>query len=236
MVCFSPRHDLTLSQMSVPEITGVVRTWKDQYVELSALDFVRYVQIFENRGEMMGCSNPHPHGQIWSLSVIPNEIQKEQNTQQQYWKSHGKTLLSDYLEHELKLQQRIVTENEHFVALVPYWAIWPFETMIISKRNVASIDHFSSEEEMGFADILKSLTAGYDRLFQVSFPYSMGLHQKPSDGESHPEWHFHVHFHPPLLRSATVRKFMVGFELLAMPQRDITPESAAARLRETIKV
>ncbi len=235
VVCFSPRHDLTLSQMSVSEITGVVRTWKAQYVELSSLDFVRYVQIFENRGEMMGCSNPHPHGQIWSLSVIPNEIQKEQDSQQKYWKSHGKTLLSDYLEQELRLQQRIVTENDHFVALVPYWAIWPFETMILSKRNVASIDHFSSEEELGFADILKTLTAGYDRLFQVSFPYSMGLHQKPSDGEAHPEWHFHTHFHPPLLRSATVRKFMVGFELLAMPQRDITPESAAARLRETLK-
>lgn len=234
VVCFSPRHDLTLSQMPVSDITRVVQTWKEQYIELSKLDFIQYVQIFENRGEMMGCSNPHPHGQIWSLSIIPNEIEKEQASQQEYWNSHSRTLLGDYLEHELSLRERVVTSNDHFVALVPFWAIWPFETIVISRRPVSAIDQFTSEEEAGFADILKTLTTAYDRLFKVSFPYSMGLHQQPTDGKDHPEWHFHAHFHPPLLRSATVKKFMVGFELLALPQRDITPESAATRLRETL--
>lgn len=234
VVCFSPRHDLTLSQMPIDDIARVVRTWKDQYTELSSLPFVNYVQIFENHGEMMGCSNAHPHGQIWSLSALPNEIEKEQAAQFEYWNRNRRTLLGDYLNRELASDQRIVSVNDHFVALVPYWAVWPFETLLIPRRPVTAIDQLTEDEQQALAAILKTLTAAYDRLFNVSFPYSMGFHQRPSDGRPHPEWHLHVHFYPPLLRSATVKKFMVGFEMLAMPQRDITPEAAAARLRAAL--
>lgn len=234
VVCFSPRHDLTLSQMPIDDIARVVRTWKDQYTELSSLPFVNYVQIFENRGEMMGCSNTHPHGQIWSLSALPNEIEKEQASQLEYWNRNRRTLLSDYLDRERASDQRIVCVNDHFVSLVPYWAVWPFETLLASRRPITAIDQLTEDEQQALAAILKTLTAAYDRLFNVSFPYSMGFHQRPSDGQPHPEWHFHAHFYPPLLRSATVKKFMVGFEMLAMPQRDITPEAAAARLRAAL--
>lgn len=193
---------------------------------------VGYVQIFENRGAMMGASNPHPHGQIWATEHLPLNVAREYESQLDYYNDKGRSLLADYLALELQEGTRVVVENEHFVALVPFWAVWPFETMVISRRQVGAITGLNDEERSGLADVLKRLTTRYDNLFKVSFPYSMGFHQRPTDGEPHPEWHLHAHFYPPLLRSATVRKFMVGFELLGEPQRDITPESAAQRLRE----
>lgn len=231
VICFSPRHDLTLAEMSVAEIRPVVDCWAEQYAELNATPGIGYVQIFENRGEMMGCSNPHPHCQIWASSVVPNEVAKEEASQAEYFRAHGRTLLSDYLERELAAGERMVAANDGFAALVPYWAVWPFEVMIVSRRAVAGIDDLTGAERDDLAAILKSVTTRYDNLFRVSFPYSFGLHQRPArpGGEG---WHLHGHFYPPLLRSATVRKFLVGYEMLAMPQRDITAEAAAARLRE----
>lgn len=232
VVCFSPRHDLTIAGMDVPGIRMVIDTWTDQYLELGAVPFVNWVQIFENRGAQMGASNPHPHGQIWANSSIPNEAKKEDDAQREYNRTQHSCLLCDYLALEIKSGERVVCSNASFYAVVPFWAIWPFETMVISKRHTTGIDDFTQEERNGLADILKQVTMTYDKLFRVSFPYSMGFHQRPTDGAAHPEWHFHGHFYPPLLRSATIRKFMVGYELLAMPQRDITAESAAQRLRE----
>jgi UDPglucose--hexose-1-phosphate uridylyltransferase len=232
VICFSPRHDLTVARMPRKEIRRVVDVWAEQYEQLGDLPFVNYVQIFENRGAMMGASNPHPHGQIWASASIPNEPSKEQLAFQAYEASHKSCLLCDYLTRERELGQRIVFENQHFSAIVPFWAIWPFETLVICRRHLLSMSDLSSEERDGLADILKRLTTRYDHLFDISFPYSMGFHQCPTDGQQHPEWHLHAHFFPPLLRSATVRKFMVGYEMLGTPQRDITPESAAARLRE----
>jgi UDPglucose--hexose-1-phosphate uridylyltransferase len=232
VVCFSPRHDLTIAGMDVPGIRLVVDTWTDQYLELGAVPFVNWVQIFENRGAQMGASNPHPHGQIWANSSIPNEAKKEDDAQREYYRTQQSCLLCDYLALEIKSGERVVCSNASFYAVVPFWAIWPFETMLISERHTTGIDGFTEDERNGLADILKQVTMTYDKLFRVSFPYSMGFHQRPTDGVAHAEWHFHGHFYPPLLRSATIRKFMVGYELLAMPQRDITAESAAQRLRE----
>jgi UDPglucose--hexose-1-phosphate uridylyltransferase len=232
VVCFSPRHDLTLAEMALDELTRVVDVWVEQYQELGALPQIGYVQIFENRGAMMGASNPHPHGQIWATEHVPLNVAREQEAQAEYFAATGRTLLADYLALELEEATRIVVSNEHFVALVPFWAVWPFETLVISRRPAGALPDLAADERAGLADILRSLTTRYDNLFQVSFPYSMGFHQRPTDGAAHPEWHLHAHFYPPLLRSATVRKFMVGFELLAEPQRDITAESAAERLRE----
>ena len=231
VVCFSPKHNLTIANMQVADLRRVVDVWVEQYVELGARPLIRSVQIFENRGAMMGASNPHPHCQIWSNHAIPNEVAKETAAQSEWLALHTKCLLCDYLRLELKGRERLVEENHHFVALVPFWAIWPFETMVLPKRHANGIDGFSPEERDGFADILKRVTARYDRLFAISFPYSMGIHQRPTDGGAHEGWHVHVHFYPPLLRSATVRKFLVGYEMLATPQRDITPEAAAERLR-----
>jgi UDPglucose--hexose-1-phosphate uridylyltransferase len=231
VVCFSPRHNLTLANMDPAAIRLVVDEWAHQHVELGGLDFIDYVQIFENRGEMMGASNPHPHCQIWSSRTIPNEVLKEQNAQIFWSSEHGSCLLCDYAALEAASGERIVEQSDAFLALVPFWAVWPFETMVLAKRHMASIDQLTDSERNALADILKRTTARYDRLFQVPFPYSFGFHQSPTDTKSHPEWHFHAHFQPPLLRSATVRKFLVGYEMLAMPQRDITPESAAERLR-----
>jgi UDPglucose--hexose-1-phosphate uridylyltransferase len=231
VVCFSPRHDLTLAEMKRDDICTVVATWIEQYNDLGAHPFINHVQIFENRGEMMGASNPHPHGQIWATEHLPVNVEREQSAQAEYYAANGHTLLADYLAVEVKDGTRIVCENEHFVALVPFWAVWPFETMIVSRRAVGALPDLTAEEQVGLADILKRVTTRYDNLFEVSFPYSMGFHQRPTDGQSHPEWHLHAHFYPRLLRSATVRKFMVGFEMLGEPQRDITPESAAERLR-----
>ncbi len=231
VVCFSPRHDMTISQMKISDIRGVVDVWVEEYERLGALPFINFVQIFENRGAMMGASNPHPHGQIWGSSSIPNEAAKEQQFQQQYRRARGSCLLCDYVTLERTQGERLLWENDSFTAVVPFWAVWPFETMVLSRRHVATIADLSSSERDYLAEILKRLTAAYDNLFQVPFPYSMGFHQRPTDSGSHEEWHFHAHFYPPLLRSATVRKFMVGYEMLATPQRDITAESAAARLR-----
>ena len=232
VVCFSPRHDLTIARMSVAEGRQVVDTWIDQYQNLGALPFINWVQIFENRGALMGASNPHPHGQIWAEEEAPNEAAKEAHFQGLYQSEHESCLLCDYLELELRSRERFVCENESFLALVPFWAVWPFEVIVISKRHVTGLDDLSDRERNGLAEILKQVTSRYDDLFQVSFPYTMGFHQRPTDGEPHTEWHLHAHFYPPLLRSASVRKFMVGYEMLAMPQRDITAETAAQRLRE----
>lgn len=231
VICFSPRHDLTMAEMTTPEIRKVVDAWIAEYQQLGALKFIRYVQIFENKGAMMGCSNPHPHGQIWAQASIPDEPLKKQKAQLKYWKKKGATLLGDYLTEELKRRERILFENEGFVALVPFWAVWPFEAMIIPRRPMARITDLSDAEKNDLADAYRQLAVLYDRLFQTSFPYSSGIHQAPTDGKPHPEWHFHLVFYPPLLRSATVKKFMVGYEMLANPQRDITPELAAAMLR-----
>jgi UDPglucose--hexose-1-phosphate uridylyltransferase len=224
--------DMTLTGMEAREIRLLVDLWIDQYRELGSRDFINNVQIFENRGAMMGASNPHPHGQIWASSSVPDEVIKEQSAQSKYTKDNQSCLLCDYIALEYKKAERLVCDNEHFVVVVPFWAVWPFETLVIGKRHTAALDELDIEERDCLADILKMLTQRYDNLFNVPFPYSMGFHQRPTDGESHPEWHLHAHFYPPLLRSATVRKFMVGFELLGGPQRDITAEDAAQRLRK----
>jgi UDPglucose--hexose-1-phosphate uridylyltransferase len=231
VMCFSPRHDLTLSTMPLKDIETVVRTWTEQFRELGAMPEINHVQIFENRGAAMGASNPHPHCQIWSSNSIPEIPQKELAAQRSFLESHQSCLLCEYAKLEEQQKVRIVYQNESFVALVPFWAVWPFEVMIVSRRHLGTLNHFTSEEVAGFAQILKQVTSTYDRVFDAPFPYSMGFHQSPTDGAPHPAWHFHAHFFPPLLRSATIRKFMVGFELLGTPQRDITPEIAAERLR-----
>lgn len=232
VVCFSPRHDLTVARMNAPELRRVVDLWAEQYRELGEISFINYVQIFENRGAIMGASNPHPHCQIWANASLPNEPAKEQSAQIEYRSAHDSCLLCDYLALERQRSERIIFENQYFSALVPFWAVWPFESLVLPKRHLGTLVELSNEERDALADVLKRLTARYDRLFEVSFPYSMGFHQRPTDSQSHPEWHLHAHFFPPLLRSATVRKFMVGYEMLGSPQRDITPEIAAARLRE----
>jgi UDPglucose--hexose-1-phosphate uridylyltransferase len=231
VVCFSPRHDLTMAEMDVADLAKVVDVWVDQYQELGAQASISHVQIFENRGAMMGASNPHPHGQIWATSYLPQHVAREQDSLREYYAACGHSLLGDYLAIELSDGARVVCENRHFVALVPFWAVWPFETLVVSRRPVGALPDLQSDERTGLADILKRLTTRYDNLFEVSFPYSMGFHQRPTDGVEHPEWHLHAHFYPPLLRSATVRKFMVGFEMLGEAQRDITAEQAAERLR-----
>jgi len=234
VMCFSPRHDLTLSTMRIEEIRRVLDVWADQYSELGSLDWINHVQIFENRGSMMGASNPHPHCQIWANATIPNEPVKELRTQQEYHRRSQSCLLCDYLKLELQERERIVFENDAFVVVVPYWAVWPFEVIVISRAHVAKLPELGSQQRDGLAQTLKQITSGFDEVFQAPFPYSMGFHQSPTDKQEHPEWHLHAHFYPPLLRSATIRKFMVGYELLGTPQRDITPETAAQRLRDTL--
>lgn len=233
VICFSPDHSLTLPSMPLEEVTKVIQKWKSEYLELGARKGINHVQIFENKGEIMGCSNPHPHGQIWAQYSIPDEVQKKSLHFSEYWKTKKTCLLADYLAQELQLKERIILQNDHFVALVPYWAVWPFETMIIPRKQHQNIGSLSPEEETAFAAILKELTQKYDRLFQTSFPYSSGIHQSPTDGKDYPGWHFHMSFYPPLLRSSTVKKFMVGYEMFAGPQRDITAEQAAQRLRDS---
>ncbi|MGA7829546.1 MAG: UDP-glucose--hexose-1-phosphate uridylyltransferase [Terracidiphilus sp.] len=235
VLCFHPDHSLTLARMTQPEIRRVVDAWTREYKELAALDWIEYVQIFENRGAMMGASNPHPHGQIWSTDFVPDEPAAETVAQRDHLSRTGHCLLCDYLaaeEAEAAAQGRIIFENEHFAAIVPWWATWPFEALLVSRRHLGALPELSESERDALADALKRLTTRFDNLFETSFPYTMGFHQTPTDGGEHPEWHFHAHFYPPLLRSATVRKFMVGFEMLGMPQRDITAESAAQRLRD----
>ncbi len=231
VICFSPNHSLTLAKMETAEIKEVVDVWQSQTMELCEQDFIKSVQIFENRGEMMGSSNPHPHGQIWASESIPNELNKELNSFADYRAKHQTCLLCDYVKLEFEKDERVVCENEHFAVIVPFWAVYPFETIVVPKRHFGSFLEFSEDEKSGLADALKQITSRYDLLFNVSFPYSMGFHQSPFNVANTGDIHFHGHFYPPLLRSATVRKFLVGFEMLATPQRDITPESAAERLR-----
>ena len=232
VICFSPRHDLTLPQLEEPALINIIDTWTDEFQRLARDPVIRYIQIFENKGEIMGCSNPHPHGQIWAQSHIPQEIIKETSQQLAYWNTHQVSLLQAYLQLELEKKERLVLENEHFAVVMPFWAVWPYETLIISKRHVQTLSDFSEAEKIALARIIKQLTIRYDNLFQTSFPYSAGIHQAPVNDGEHKEWHWHMHFYPPLLRSATVKKFMVGYEMLANPQRDITPEWAAERMRE----
>jgi UDPglucose--hexose-1-phosphate uridylyltransferase len=232
VLCFSPKHNVSLAELSTKEIEDVIYVWQNEYKTLGEKSFINYVQIFENKGDIMGCSNPHPHGQIWAQESIPNEILKEQNNQLKYYSENNKTLLSEYLNVEKKEAERIVYENNSFVLLVPFWAVWPFETMIIPKRAVNNILQFTKDEIIDFADVIKIATIKYDNIFETSFPYSAGIHQSPTNGIEHEEWHMHMHFYPPLLRSATIKKFMVGYELLAEPQRDITPERSAEILKQ----
>lgn len=236
VLCFHPDHSLTLARMTTAEIRPVIDAWAEEYQALGSIDWIQYVQIFENRGAMMGASNPHPHCQIWSTDFVPDEPAAEAAAQRDHLTRTGHCLLCDYLEAERASGERIIFENAHFSALVPWWAVWPFEVMLLSRRHAGAMPEFSAEERDALADALKRLTTRFDNLFATSFPYTMGFHQSPTDQQEHPEWHFHAHFYPPLLRSATVRKFMVGFEMLAMPQRDITPESAAERLRASAEV
>jgi UDPglucose--hexose-1-phosphate uridylyltransferase len=238
VICFSPRHDLTLAELPLAQIRAVVDVWVAQCVELGAREDITYIQIFENKGEMMGASNPHPHGQLWATRSLPTEIVKETRGQLHYLQQstrHG-PLLVDYLEIERRMGQRVIFENAHFTCLVPFWATWPFETMILPRRHIRWLTELSDAERDGLADALKRLTVRYDNLFNIAFPYTMGIHQAPYDDQPHEEWQLHLHFYPPLLRSATVRKFMVGYEMLAQPQRDLTPEQAAERLRALSEV
>jgi UDPglucose--hexose-1-phosphate uridylyltransferase len=219
----------------VDEIGPVVQTWSRQFTELSSNPDINYVQIFENRGAMMGASNPHPHCQVWATHSIPEIPAKELVAQREYQQKHKKCLLCSYLQLELSQAVRVIGSNESFIALVPYWAVWPFEVMIISRRHLGNFGEFESDEAAGLSQMLHQVTATYDKVFDAPFPYSMGFHQTPTDGQPHPEWHFHAHFYPPLLRSATIRKFMVGFEMLGTAQRDITPEIAAKKLQDLAK-
>ncbi len=231
VMCFSPRHDLTIPELTQEQVMAVVQTWISQNADLSGKGFVRYVQVFENKGAMMGASNPHPHCQIWATSQLPNEPAKEQRNQADYFINNKTCLLCEYLKMELHANERVVVSNPHFTALVPFWAVWPYEILLLPNRHVASLLDLKEDESAGLAEIMQRITTRYDNLFEISFPYSMGFHQAPFGSGDQPGWHLHAHYYPPLLRSATVRKFMVGFELLASPQRDLAPEEAAARLK-----
>jgi len=232
VICFSPNHSLTLADMEISDIHAVVQLWQNEYKSLGSRDYINHVQIFENKGAIMGCSNPHPHGQIWAQHSIPNEVIKKSLHQKQYWDENKTSLLGAYLEQELETNERIVCITDHFVALVPFWAVWPYEVMIIPKKHTRDISLLTYEEQIDYAKIIKIVTTKYDLLFKTSFPYSSGIHQAPTNGESNEFWHFHMLFYPPLLRSATVKKFMVGYEMFANPQRDITAEMAARQLNE----
>ena len=232
VICYSPNHSLTLPLMEECDIVEVITLWQKEYSDLGSDPNINHVQIFENKGAIMGCSNPHPHGQIWAQRSIPQEVEKKVVRQKSYWEQNNSSLLGDYLQQELNAKERIVLENESFVALVPYWAVWPFETMIVPKRHITSILELLQQEVSDYASILKALTTIYDNLFETSFPYSSGIHQSPTDGKDNSHWHMHMSFYPPLLRSAEVKKFMVGYEMFANPQRDITAEQAAHRLRD----
>ncbi|KQC31410.1 UDP-glucose--hexose-1-phosphate uridylyltransferase [Flagellimonas eckloniae] len=226
VICFSPDHSKSLAQMEVEEIEKVVKTWKKEYIDLGSLEFINYVQIFENKGAVMGCSNPHPHGQIWSQSNLPNEIVKKDSSQKDFFKKNNRSLLGSYLKQEIEKKERIIYENDAFVVLVPFWSVWPFETMIIPKEHQKNIGTLNNDQEVGFADAISTITKAYDQIFNCSFPYSSGIHQAPTNGEKNEHWHWHMSFYPPLLRSATVKKFMVGYEMFGSPQRDITAEQA----------
>ncbi len=232
VLIYSPDHGLTMSRMTQPQALDVIALWRAQFAAIERVEWVRSIMIFENRGAMMGASNPHPHGQLWANETVPDEIAIEAASQKEFFSQHAETLLSRYVAQELRARERIVVENDHFIALVPFWAVWPFETMVVPKRAYGAVVDQTPEEDAALAGILRELTARSDNVFDTPFPYSMGLHQRPVNAASKPGWHFHMHFYPPLLRSATVRKFLVGYELMAWPQRDITAEAAAKHLRE----
>ncbi|EGV61618.1 galactose-1-phosphate uridyl transferase [Yamadazyma tenuis ATCC 10573] len=239
VICFSPNHGLSLPLMSVPAIHKVVDLWQELYLSLkkdslSGAAPYKYLQIFENKGAAMGCSNPHPHGQAWCLDVVPTEVQNELDNMGKYQRDNHSHLLGDYVNLELKEKERLVAVNDSFIVVVPYWALWPFETLVISREHLRSVEDFTEKHKTDLADVLKTLTTKYDNLFNTFFPYSMGIHQAPfkaSEEEKNNSW-FHMHFYPPLLRSATVKKFCVGFEMLGEAQRDITAEQAATRLQD----
>ena len=233
VLCFSPRHDLTLARMEVADVRRVVDAWGAEVRQLGGLESVRYVQVFENKGAAMGCSNPHPHGQVWASSSIPSRPARSLLGQRRYHRAHGRDLLGDYLDEELRGGERLVCTDSLWVALVPFWAVWPFETMILPRRRVGDLAALTAEEKDALAEILKRLLARYDNLFGCSFPYTMGWQGRPTDGPDYPCWRLHAVFLPPLLRSAAIRKFLVGYEMTAEPQRDLAPEEAATRLRET---
>ena len=230
VICFSPRHDITLAEMNHEEIVHVVNLWIEQYNDLHHT--YRWVQIFENKGEIMGCSNPHPHGQIWASSSAPNEPAKEDREQKEYYERNHSILLCDYIEEESRRKERIVVENADWIVVVPFWAVWPFETLLIPRRHILHLHELTVGEQNNLAAILKNLLVRYDNLFETSFPYSMGWHGAPGGVDDSNHWQLHAHFYPPLLRSATIKKFLVGYEMLGEAQRDLTPESAAQRLRE----
>ena len=234
VICFSPDHSKSLAKLDVSQIKKIIEVWKHEYLDLGKNQGINYVQIFENKGAVMGCSNSHPHGQIWSQSTIPNEVLKKDHEQAIYFKKNKQSLLHNYLSQELILKERVLFENENFVILIPFWAIWPFETMIIPKKVQKNISEMSLSEEKTFAEAISLITKAYDRLFNCSFPYSSGIHQSPTDDKNNNHWHWHMSFYPPLLRSSTVKKFMVGYEMFGSPQRDITAEVAADRIRELI--
>ncbi len=234
VICFSPDHSKSLPDMEVGDIQKVIKTWQKEFKILGAEEGINHVQIFENKGDIMGCSNPHPHGQIWSQSTVPNEVAKKDTHQKAYYEEKKSSLLGDYLQQELALNERIIWQNEDFVVLTPFWAVWPFEAMIAPKKQHYDILSISEKESHSYAEAISKLTKAYDRLFDCSFPYSAGIHQAPTNGENNRHWHWHMSFYPPLLRSATVKKFMVGYEMFGTPQRDITAEQAVARLRELV--
>lgn len=234
VICFSPNHSKSLADMAPNEIEQVVLEWQKQYKELGDNDLINYVQIFENKGAVMGCSNPHPHGQIWSQTTLPNEVEKKDAQQRNYFNENKKSILGTYLEQELDKQERIIFENDSFVVLIPFWAVWPFETMIVPKKHQTNISEMTDNETLLFAEAISVITKAYDKLFNTSFPYSSGIHQAPTNGEDNSHWHWHMSFYPPLLRSATVKKFMVGYEMFGSPQRDITAESAVKMLRNLL--
>ncbi|ALJ05054.1 galactose-1-phosphate uridylyltransferase [Pseudalgibacter alginicilyticus] len=234
VICFSPDHSKSLADMKPAEIQKVVFAWQREFKELAQNPNINYVQIFENKGAVMGCSNPHPHGQIWSQSTLPNEVDKKNTHQLNYFNKNNSSLLGDYLTQELEKNERIIFQNNDFVVLVPFWAIWPFEAMIVPKKVQPDILTMSDNEALNFAEAIAVLTKAYDKLFNTSFPYSSGIHQAPTNGQANNHWHWHMSFYPPLLRSASVKKFMVGYEMFGSPQRDITAETAVKMLRELI--
>ncbi len=234
VICFSPDHSKSLADMSAEEIQKVVYAWQKEYKELGDNELINYVQIFENKGAVMGCSNPHPHGQIWSQSTLPNEVDKKNTQQLNYFKDKNSSLLGDYLKQELEKNERIIYQNDAFVVLIPFWAVWPFEAMIAPKAHKTNILELNDDEALLYADAIAVLTKAYDKIFNTSFPYSSGIHQAPTNGEDNSHWHWHMSFYPPLLRSATVKKFMVGYEMFGTPQRDISAEKAAQMIRDLI--
>jgi UDPglucose--hexose-1-phosphate uridylyltransferase len=234
VICFSPDHSKSLADMAIEDIKKVVHTWQKEYASLGENEAINYVQIFENKGAVMGCSNPHPHGQIWSQSTLPNEVDKKDKHQKEYFTKNKASLLGNYVQQELKEKERIIFENDDFVVFTPFWAVWPFEVMIAPKKRQSNITELSDDGAKNYAEAISVTTKAYDKLFNTSFPYSSGIHQAPTNGETNEHWHWHMSFYPPLLRSATVKKFMVGYEMFGSPQRDITAEVAAKKLRELI--